>query len=57
MQVHVGAVEQRIALAEHRDGAAGVEMRGDRRGGGVVEVVDRVAVGASCCVGISVVTG
>ena len=40
MQVHVGAVEQRIALADHGDGAAGIEMGGDRGGRGVVEVLD-----------------
>ena len=30
MQVHVGAVEQRIAFAQHRHRAARIEMRGDR---------------------------
>ena len=44
VQMHVGAVEQRIALAEHRDGAAGIEMARDRGGGGVVEIADGVAV-------------
>ena len=57
MQMHVGAVEQRIALAEHRDGAAGIEVGGDRRGGGVVEVADRAAVGRGRSLAISVVTG
>ena len=29
VQVHVGAVEERVALAQHRDVAAGVEVRGE----------------------------
>ena len=57
MQMHVGAVEQRIALAEHRDGAAGIEVRGDRRGGGVVEVARSRRGRPRSLVGISVVTG
>ena len=44
VQMHVGAVEQRIALADHGDDAAGVEMRGDFRRGAVVEIADGVAI-------------
>ena len=45
MQMHVGAVEQRIALAENGDGAAGIEMARHGGGGVVVEVADGIAVG------------
>src|SRR5262249_36788891 len=41
---HVGAVEQWIALAQHRDRAAGVEVAGDGGGAGVVEFTDPAAV-------------
>ena len=44
VQMHVGAVEQRIALADHRDDAAGIEMRGDCSRGAVVEIADGIAV-------------
>ena len=37
MQVHVGAVHERVAGAEDRDVPARVEMGGDLRGGVVVE--------------------
>ncbi len=45
MQMHVGAVEQRIAFGDHGDDAAGVEMRGDGRGRRVVERGERLAIG------------
>ncbi len=45
MQVHVGAVEQRIALADHRDAAARIEMSGERGGAAVVEGRDPAAIG------------
>ena len=44
MQMHVGAVEERIALAQHRDRAAAIEMARHGGGGVVVEVADGVAV-------------
>ena len=40
MQVHVGTVEERVALADHRHVAAGVQVRGQLFGGGVVEIAD-----------------
>ncbi|KGC52753.1 hypothetical protein DO65_4952 [Burkholderia pseudomallei] len=40
MQIHVRAVEERIAFADHRDVAARVEMRGDERGRRIVEIGD-----------------
>ena len=49
MQMHVGAVEQRIALAEDRDGAAGIEMARDGGGGVIIEVADGFAVGGRAC--------
>ena len=45
--MHVGAVEQRIALADDRDGAAGIEMARDGRRGVVVEGADRLAIGGA----------
>src|SRR5580692_7780584 len=42
--MHVGAVEQRIAFADHGDDAAGIEMRGDCSCGAVVEIADGIAV-------------
>ncbi|MOA06970.1 hypothetical protein D3C78_1266410 [compost metagenome] len=45
MQVHVGAVEERVALTDHRDIATGVQMRGEFLAGGVVEVADHLLVG------------
>ena len=44
MQVHVGAVEHRIAFADHGNHASGFEMRGDLGGGFIIEVADRVAI-------------
>ena len=46
MHVHVGAVEQRIALGEQRHVAAGVQMRGDLFGALPVEVLHRAGVAA-----------
>ena len=45
MQMHVGAVEQRIALADDGDHAAGVEMGGHFARGRVIERADDVAIG------------
>src|SRR5262245_10788139 len=44
VEVHVGAIEQRVPLADHGDAATGIEMRRDRRRGGVVEFAHGVAV-------------
>ena len=44
MQMHVGAVEQRIAFAEDGDGAARIEMARHGGGGLVVEVADGIAI-------------
>src|SRR4029077_4989036 len=44
VQMHVGAIEQRIPLADHRNAATGIEMCRDRRRGGVVEFAHGVAV-------------
>lgn len=38
MHVHVGPVEQRIALGEHHDGAAGLEVHGESGCGLLVEL-------------------
>ena len=46
VQVHVGAVEEGVALAQHRHVAAGVEMGGDRLRGAVVELAERRLVAA-----------
>src|SRR5216684_3237858 len=43
--MHVGAVEQRIALAEHGDAAAGIKVRGNRARAAVVEFLDLAAIG------------
>lgn len=40
MQVHVRAVEERVAFADHRDVAPRIEVRTDDRGGRVVEIGD-----------------
>ena len=45
--MHVGAVEQRIALGDDGDHAARFEMGRDFRGGAIVEVGDRVAIGGA----------
>ena len=45
VQVHVGAVEERVALADHRHVLAGVQQPGDLLGAGVVEVGDHILVG------------
>ena len=44
MQMHVGAVEQRVALADHRNRASGFEMRGNLGGGLIIEIPDRIAI-------------
>jgi hypothetical protein len=44
MQMHVGAVEERIALAQHRDRASRLQMRGHRLGRFGIEAADLVAV-------------
>jgi hypothetical protein len=44
VQVHVGAVEQRIAFAHHGDDAPGIDMRCDRRRSSIVEFAHRVAI-------------
>src|SRR5579875_2479972 len=44
VQVHVGAVEERVALAQHGHVAPRVKVRGDRRRGALVEVVQRPLV-------------
>ncbi len=44
VQVHVGAVEERVALADHGDIAPGIEMRGHHLGRRVVEVGDHALV-------------
>ena len=49
MQMHIGAIEQRIALAEDRDGAAGIEMARDGGSRGIIEVADGFAVGDRAC--------
>ena len=46
VQVHVGAVEQRVALGEQRHVASGIQMRGDALGGLDVEVLDGTGVAA-----------
>jgi hypothetical protein len=45
--MHVGAVEQGIALADHRDEPSGIEMRRKAHGGAVVKRAQRVAIDAS----------
>ena len=57
VQVHVGPVEQRIALAQHRHRPPGREMRLDRRRRRREEARDRRAVGRRRARGSSVVTG
>ena len=52
MHVHVGAVEQRIALGEQGDVAARVEVRGDAVGGLAVEVLHRAGVAAGMIGGL-----
>src|SRR5262245_24644360 len=44
VQMHVGAVEERIPLADHSNAATGIEIRRDRRRGRVVEFAHGVAV-------------
>ena len=44
MKVHVGAVEKRVAFRQHRDGAAGFEMRRDILSRAVEEASDRTAI-------------
>ncbi len=53
MEVHVGAVEKRIALAQHRDCPSGEKMRGDGLGRGVVEVGDLALIGVMILVDLS----
>ncbi|MCY1540427.1 hypothetical protein D9M68_760660 [compost metagenome] len=45
VQVHVGAVEEGVAFADHRHVAAGFQVLGHLLGGGVVEVADDGLVG------------
>ena len=52
MHVHVGAVEQRIALGEQGDVAPGVEVGGDAVGGVGVEVLHRAGVAAGMVGGL-----
>src|ERR1700688_85923 len=44
MQMHVRAIKHGIAFADHRDGAAGIELRRQRGGRGVVEFAHRVPI-------------
>ena len=46
MHVHIGAVEQRIALGEQGDVAAGLQVRGDPIGGLGIEIRHRPVVAA-----------
>ena len=46
VQMHVGAVEQRVALGEQRHVASGIQVCGDAPGGVGVEVLDRAGVAA-----------
>ena len=57
MQMHVGAVEQRVAFAQHGDRPAGLEVLGDRRRRRLVEAADRARVVVAASLSISVVTG
>src|SRR5262245_15051599 len=50
MQMHVGAVKEGIALANHGDAAAFIEMTGDCLRALVVEVVQRAAI-SRCALG------
>ena len=52
MHVHVGAVEQRVALGEQGHVAARVEVRGDAVGGLAVEVLHRARVAAGVVGGL-----
>src|SRR5262249_28263547 len=52
MHVHVGAVEERIALREQCDVAARLQVRGDPVGGFAVEVLDRAGVAAGMVGGL-----
>ncbi|MCO5578378.1 hypothetical protein L7F22_032219 [Adiantum nelumboides] len=52
VHVHVGAVEERVALGEEDDVAAGVEVRGQPGGGRGVELVDRALVAAGVVGGL-----
>ena len=52
MHVHVGAVEQRIALGEQRHVAARLEVAGDAVGGLAVEVLHRPRVAAGVVGGL-----
>jgi hypothetical protein len=56
VHVHVGAVEERVALGEQHHVAPGVEVGGQAAGGLGVELVDGALVAAGV-VGGSVVTG
>ncbi|MGZ2384370.1 hypothetical protein ACVIDN_005794 [Rhizobium brockwellii] len=44
MQVHIGAVEERIAFAENGDGQPGIEMPGNGFGRLVVELGDQALI-------------
>ena len=52
VHVHVGAVEQRIALGEQCDVAPGIQVRGDALGGLAVEVLHRAGVPAGMVGGL-----
>ncbi|MNL41335.1 hypothetical protein D3C87_1637390 [compost metagenome] len=45
-QIHEGPVEERIALAQHGDIAAGIEMHGKLQGSLVVDILRRKALDA-----------
>ena len=55
--MHEGAVEEGIALAEHGDGAAGLDLAASARCGFLVEGVDGGGVSGMRPPAISVVTG
>ena len=50
--MHVGAVEQRVALGEQRHVAPRVKVRGDAPGGIDVEVLERAGVAAGMVGGL-----
>ena len=52
VHVHVGAVEQRVALGEQRDVATGIQVGGDALGGFAVEVLHRAGVAAGMVGGL-----
>ncbi len=52
VQMHVGAVEQRVAFGEQRHVAPGVQVRGDALGRVGVEVFERTGVAAGMIRGL-----